>query len=56
MNNWYHSTAHPAPSYPPLQGAARADVAVVGGGLTGLSAALELAQRGFEVALLEAET
>ncbi|MEZ5444113.1 MAG: FAD-binding oxidoreductase [Lysobacterales bacterium] len=56
MNNWYQSTAHPAPSHPPLQGAARADVAVVGGGLTGLSAALELAQRGFDVALLEAET
>ena len=38
----------------PLAGEQRADVAVVGGGLAGCSAALHLAQRGFEVALLEA--
>lgn len=56
MNSWYSATAHPTHSHPSLQGAARVDVAVVGGGLTGLSAALELAQRGFDVALLEAET
>ena len=39
-----------APSAPP----ARCDVAVVGGGFTGLSAAYHLAQRGVGVALLEA--
>ena len=37
-----------------LAGELRADVAVVGGGLAGCSAALHLAQRGFKVALLEA--
>jgi gamma-glutamylputrescine oxidase len=37
-----------------LQGEHRADVAVVGGGLAGVSAALHLAKRGFTVALLEA--
>ena len=37
-----------------LTGAYRADVAVVGGGLAGCSAALHLAQRGYKVALLEA--
>jgi gamma-glutamylputrescine oxidase len=37
-----------------LQGAQQCDVAVVGGGLAGLSAALELAERGFSVTLLEA--
>ncbi|MBV9786429.1 MAG: FAD-binding oxidoreductase [Acidisphaera sp.] len=37
----------------PLEG--RADVAVIGGGFTGLSAAMALAQRGAKVVLLEAE-
>ena len=37
-----------------LQGERRADVAVVGGGIAGLSAALHLAKRGYKVALLEA--
>jgi gamma-glutamylputrescine oxidase len=57
----------PAPSYyaatartddavdrPMLQGDHRADVAVVGGGIAGCSAALHLARRGFKVAVLEA--
>lgn len=39
---------------PPLQGLVRADVAVVGAGYTGLSAALHLAQRGYDVVVLEA--
>jgi gamma-glutamylputrescine oxidase len=39
-----------------LQGDTRADVAVVGGGIAGISAALHLAERGFSVALLEART
>jgi gamma-glutamylputrescine oxidase len=43
----------PAPA-PTLQGSEEADVAVVGGGLAGLSAAIELAQRGLRVSLLEA--
>jgi gamma-glutamylputrescine oxidase len=38
-----------------LQGARRADVCVIGGGFTGLSAALNLAEQGFDVVLLEAE-
>ncbi len=38
----------------PLRGARRADVAVIGGGITGVSAALHLAERGAEVAVLEA--
>ncbi len=37
-----------------LQGAETADVCVVGGGLAGLSAALELRARGFSVVVLEA--
>ena len=46
--------APPAPETPPLQGEAEADVAIVGGGFTGLSTALHLAERGTSVALLEA--
>jgi gamma-glutamylputrescine oxidase len=37
-----------------LRGELRADVAVLGGGIAGCSAALHLAKRGFQVALLEA--
>lgn len=39
----------------PLEGAVDADVVVVGGGFAGLSAALELAQKGMKVVLLEAD-
>lgn len=46
----------PPPDMPPLAGDARADVAVVGGGFLGLSAALHLAEGGAAVVLLEAET
>ncbi|TKA97881.1 FAD-binding oxidoreductase [Cereibacter changlensis] len=52
--SWYAATATPLAAFPSLQGEAVADVCVVGGGYTGLSAALHLAQRGFSVVLLEA--
>ena len=39
---------------PPLEGDQRADVCVIGGGVTGCSAALHLAERGYSVRLLEA--
>jgi gamma-glutamylputrescine oxidase len=53
-HSYYAATAAPGPGYAPLQGEARCDVAIVGGGLAGLSAAVDLAQRGFSVTLLEA--
>jgi gamma-glutamylputrescine oxidase len=53
--SWYAATAEPLPPFPELRGETRADVCVVGGGYTGLSAALHLAQRGYEVVLLEAQ-
>ena len=40
---------------PPLAGDARADVAIVGGGLTGLSTALALQRSGVDVVVLERE-
>ncbi|MEJ8571112.1 FAD-binding oxidoreductase [Microbaculum marinum] len=53
-DSWYTATAHTLDPFPPLDGDIRADVAVVGGGFTGLSAALHLAERGVDVVLLEA--
>lgn len=53
-DSWYAATAPRHTPYPPLQGSVQADVAIVGGGLAGLSAALELAGRGRRVVLLEA--
>ena len=38
------SEATPAPPYPPLAGNVTVDVAVVGGGITGITAALLLAR------------
>lgn len=51
---WYDATAGERPVFPPLAGDLRTDVCVIGGGFTGLSAALHLAQRGMRVVLLEA--
>jgi glycine/D-amino acid oxidase-like deaminating enzyme len=50
---WYW-TAPAAPETPPLEESGRYDVAVIGGGYTGLSAALHLAAGGARVVLLEA--
>ena len=52
--SYYAATSAREQVFAPLQGEQTCDVAVVGGGLAGLSAALELRQRGFDVALLEA--
>jgi gamma-glutamylputrescine oxidase len=52
----YYSAVTPAlPPTRALQGAERADVCVVGGGIAGCSAALALAERGYRVSLLEAQ-
>ena len=44
------------PGYPAASGAITCDVAVIGAGFTGLSAALRLAQSGADVAMFEAQT
>ena len=52
-NSYYAATATPLPEQPTLQSHITADVCVVGAGLAGLSAALELAQNGYKVVILE---
>ncbi len=52
--SWYAATAEHLKPFPQLAGETRADICVVGGGFTGLSTALHLAQTGADVALVEA--
>ena len=54
-DSWYAASANPAPAHPRLEGEVATDVCVVGGGFTGLSTALHLAERGYDVVLLEGE-
>lgn len=54
ISSYYAASANPSPTYPALAGDIDADVCVVGGGIAGCSAALHLAERGYRVALLEA--
>lgn len=52
--SYYRASAAAYPPCPELSGDRRADVIIVGAGYTGLSAALELAQAGYDVAVVEA--
>ena len=53
--SYYAATAHPFEAAPALRGEVETDVVVIGGGYTGLHAALNAAERGYRVVLLEAE-
>lgn len=54
-DSYYIATAEGLRDYPRLDESITADVCVIGGGFTGLSAAVNLAERGLSVVLLEAE-
>ncbi len=53
-NSWYAATADIPPERAALKGQIKADVCVVGAGFTGLMAALELAEAGMSVVVLDA--
>ncbi|UWP94004.1 FAD-binding oxidoreductase (plasmid) [Aliiroseovarius crassostreae] len=53
---WSRFLPDPAPEYPALNGEAETDFAVIGGGYAGLSAALQLAEAGADVTVLDAMT
>jgi gamma-glutamylputrescine oxidase len=55
-NSYYQATANAWETQPAFNGEGEYDVAVIGGGFTGLSAALACAEKGLKVALLEART
>ena len=55
QSSYYAQSAVPAPERPALAGQLEADVCVIGGGIAGCSTALHLAERGYRVALLEAQ-
>ena len=52
--SYYAATANEVTDYPVLEGSQSADVCVVGAGFTGVATALTLAERGYSVALVEA--
>ena len=52
--SWYEATVGERPEYAPLDGSVETDVAIVGGGFTGLQAAYNLAKKGVNVVLIEA--
>ena len=55
IDTYYRRTLASSESYPVAEGRLTAEICIVGGGLAGLTAALELARAGRSVLLLEAE-
>lgn len=53
--SYYAASANPAREHPQLQGDVITDVCVIGGGIAGCSTALDLAERGYKVVLLEGQ-
>jgi gamma-glutamylputrescine oxidase len=53
-DSYYHASCNRNLQLDTLEGSERADVCIIGGGYTGLSSALHLAERGYDVVLLEA--
>ncbi|NKD77940.1 FAD-binding oxidoreductase [Haematospirillum sp. H1815] len=54
--SWYAASAHKAAPRPALSESCHVDVCIIGAGITGCSAALHLAQRGYRILVLDAGT
>jgi gamma-glutamylputrescine oxidase len=52
--SYYSATLNQETDYPRLQGRISVDVVIIGGGFTGVASAVELAERGYKVAIVEA--
>lgn len=52
--SYYAATVNDVTDFAPLRGEQRADVCVIGAGFTGISTALHLAERGYDVHVVEA--
>jgi glycine/D-amino acid oxidase-like deaminating enzyme len=52
-NSYYTATLNQETDYPTLQGEHKVDVAIIGGGFTGVATAVELAEKGLKVAIVE---
>jgi gamma-glutamylputrescine oxidase len=55
IDSWYAASANKSLSFPDLEGETEADICIVGGGYTGLSSAIHLRDKGYSVAVIEAE-
>jgi len=55
QRSYYEATANRTDSFPRIDTDIRADLVIVGGGLAGLSTAIEMADRGYSVVVLEAD-
>lgn len=51
--SYYSATLNQETHYPTLQGTHQVDVVIIGGGFTGVASAVELAERGLKVAIVE---
>lgn len=52
--SYYSASLNQETDYPPLRGEVHVDVVIIGGGFTGVASAVELAERGLKVAIVEA--
>ena len=51
--SYYHASSNSSPIFPKLIGEEKTDICIIGGGLTGISSALNLAETGQAVTLVE---
>ncbi|MBO3273896.1 NAD(P)/FAD-dependent oxidoreductase [Pseudomonas schmalbachii] len=51
--SYYSASLNEETHYPTLQGEVNVDIAIIGGGFTGVATAVELAERGYKVAIVE---